>query len=346
MNRSLSHDEDTLDVRPGGIRHTPVRSSADLLWWHQSTPRERRFDLRHGGRGAGFLRLPESLRQQHVIVKPMVATSHGGSGSHWYKHGAYLQREGAQGRSRGQGFSAEQEAVNISTTLAQWQREGDPHLFKLIISVRHGERLDLPTFARRLVAEKLEPDLGVQLQWMAIDHYNTGHPHIHLIIRGRDAQGNVLRIDGEYLWGGMRQRARELATQMLGLRTRHEITTEQQRAITARHWTALDRALSQKLQGRTLHADARLTPAERARVAELVRRGLAWVDGEERWELSRQWEPQLQQPSAKQQNPARERTPAHKDERDRQHEQGTDEQERRRRLVQIVETERAVGWER
>jgi hypothetical protein len=346
MNRTLSHDEDTLDVRPGGIRRTPVRSSADPLWWQQSTPRERRFDLRHGGRGAGFLLLPESPRQQHVIVKPMVAPSHGDSGSNWYKHGAYLQREGAQGRSRGQGFSAEQEAVNISTTLAQWQREGDPHLFKLIVSVRHGERLDLPTFARRLVVEKLEPDLGVQLQWVAIDHYNTGHPHIHLIIRGRDGQGTVLRIDGEYLWGGIRQRARELATQMLGLRTRREIMAEQQRAITARHWTALDRALSRKMQERKIHANARLTPAERARVAELVQRGLAWADGEERWELSRQWEPQLQQPAAKQQKPVRERATAHKRERDSQHEQGHDEQERRRRLVQIVETERDRGWER
>jgi hypothetical protein len=278
-----------------------------------------------------------------VIVKPRVAPSHGDSGSNWYKHGAYLQREGAQGRSRGHGFSAEQDAVNISTTLAQWQREGDPHLFKLILSVRHGERLDLPTFVRRLVAEKLEPDLGTKLQWVAIDHYNTGHPHIHLVIRGRDAEGNVLRIDGEYLWGGIRQRARELATQMLGLRTQQEITAEQQRAITARHWTALDRALSQKMRERTVHADARLTPAERARIAELVRRGLAWADGEERWELSRQWEPQLQQPPAKKQQ--RRRAHARKAEHDSQHEQGEDEQNRRRRIVQIIEMERDVGWE-
>jgi hypothetical protein len=46
---------------------------------------------------------------------------------------------------------------------------------------------------------------------------------VHLLIRGRDAEGRDLRIDHTYLWGGLRQRAREVATGLLGMRTRQEI---------------------------------------------------------------------------------------------------------------------------
>jgi type IV secretory pathway VirD2 relaxase len=24
------------------------------------------------------------------------------------------------------------------------------------------------------------------LDWVAVDHFNTGHPHTHIVIRGRD----------------------------------------------------------------------------------------------------------------------------------------------------------------
>jgi type IV secretory pathway VirD2 relaxase len=35
----------------------------------------------------------------------------------------------------------------------------------------------------------MERDLGTPLQWVAIDHYNTDNPHVHLLVRGRDTTG-------------------------------------------------------------------------------------------------------------------------------------------------------------
>jgi type IV secretory pathway VirD2 relaxase len=35
----------------------------------------------------------------------------------------------------------------------------------------------------------MERDLGTRLEWVAIDHYNTDHPHVHLLVHGRDARG-------------------------------------------------------------------------------------------------------------------------------------------------------------
>ena len=52
-----------------------------------------------------------------------------------------------------------------------------------------GARLaDLKPFIRDLMAQ-MERDLDTKLDWMAVDHFNTGHPHTHIVIRGRDDKG-------------------------------------------------------------------------------------------------------------------------------------------------------------
>jgi type IV secretory pathway VirD2 relaxase len=36
-----------------------------------------------------------------------------------------------------------------------------------------------------------EKDLGTKLDWVAVDHFNTGHPHSHVIVRGKDDRGRT-----------------------------------------------------------------------------------------------------------------------------------------------------------
>ena len=62
-------------------------------------------------------------------------------------------------------------------------------------------------------------DLGTRLEWVAIDHHNTAHPHVHVALRGRDEAGRPLLLDREYVKHGVRLRSRELATQAIGYRT-------------------------------------------------------------------------------------------------------------------------------
>ena len=47
-------------------------------------------------------------------------------------------------------------------------------------------------------------------------HFNTGHPHTHIVIRGRDDKGGDLVIARDYISQGLRERARDLATLELG----------------------------------------------------------------------------------------------------------------------------------
>ena len=69
--------------------------------------------------------------------------------------------------------------------------EEDPHQFRFVVSADEGARLaDLKPFIRDLVAQ-MERDLDTKLDWVAVDHFNTGHPHTHIVIRGRDDQART-----------------------------------------------------------------------------------------------------------------------------------------------------------
>src|SRR3546814_7669867 len=75
----------------------------------------------------------------------------------------------------------------------------DRHQFRFIVSPEDGEQYDdLKPLTRRLMAQ-MEQDLGTKLDWVAVDHFNTCHPHTHIVIRGKDEKGRDLVIGRDYL---------------------------------------------------------------------------------------------------------------------------------------------------
>jgi type IV secretory pathway VirD2 relaxase len=92
----------------------------------------------------------------------------------------------------------------------------------------------------------MERDLGTRLEWVAIDHYNTTHPHVHLVIRGVDEDGRTLAIPAEYVRHGIRERSQQLATQRLGYRTVQDRTRARERGIRAPHFGELDATLEKR----------------------------------------------------------------------------------------------------
>ncbi len=91
-------------------------------------------------------------------------------------------------------------------------------------------------------------DLGTWLDWVAVDHFNTGHPHSHVVIRGKDETGKDLIIAQDYITDGVRLRAQERATLELGpesdLELRQKLTAE----IAAERFTRIDRAMIAEAQ--------------------------------------------------------------------------------------------------
>jgi hypothetical protein len=89
----------------------------------------------------------------------------------------------------------------------------------------------------------MEKDLDTRLTWVAINHHNTDNPHSHVVIRGRKADGTDLVIPREYLSSGMRKRASEVATELLGERTVEQVREARRMEVTAERFTSLDRII-------------------------------------------------------------------------------------------------------
>ncbi|WP_375788544.1 relaxase/mobilization nuclease domain-containing protein [Bradyrhizobium sp. Pha-3] len=121
--------------------------------------------------------------------------------------------------------------------------QDDRHHFRFIVSPDDAlEMADLKTFTRELVGQ-MEKDLDTRLDWVAVDHWNTEHPHVHLIVRGSRDDGQDLVISRDYIKEGMRDRARDLITQELGPRTDLDIRRSLERQVDTERWTQLDRQL-------------------------------------------------------------------------------------------------------
>lgn len=103
---------------------------------------------------------------------------------------------------------------------------GDPHQFRIVLSPEHGSELNLTTFTRQFMAQ-MEQDVGGRLDWVAANHYDTTHPHTHVLLRGRDVDGQELGLKPYYLERGMTYRAQDIATETLGPRQEREHSQEQ-----------------------------------------------------------------------------------------------------------------------
>ena len=124
--------------------------------------------------------------------------------------------------------------------------EGDRHHFRFIVSPDDaGELSSLRSFTRELM-DQASRDLGTRLDWVAVDHWNTEHPHIHILVRGRADDGADLVISRDYIASGLRARAGDLVTRELGPRSELEVRRGLEAEVTAERWTRLDRSLARE----------------------------------------------------------------------------------------------------
>lgn len=164
----------------------------------------------------------------------------------WRAPGRYIVRGSAAG-SRGAGFDQTSDRCDIAQRLDEWQAAGDPRIFKLIVSPEFGERLDLRELTRGLLS-RMESDLGSALQWVAVAHFNTEHPHVHVALRGIRDTGEPLVLGRDYVKAGVRARAEELCTAALGYRTERDAAEAARREIPAARYTSLDQLIKKRAQ--------------------------------------------------------------------------------------------------
>ncbi|SCW50172.1 Type IV secretory pathway, VirD2 components (relaxase) [Sphingobium faniae] len=179
---------------------------------------------------------------RRVLVKMVPVTRFSRSGrprAPLSAHIAYLKREGVtRDGSPARMFDATSDGADdrAFTDLCK----DDRHHFRIIVSPEDAADLtDLREYTRDLVRQ-MEVDLGTRLEWIAVDHWNTGNPHVHLLVRGVDDQGADLVINRDYISHNLRSRAEELTQAELGPKPEHEIQRTLTQEVTAERWTKLD----------------------------------------------------------------------------------------------------------
>src|SRR6202790_1870039 len=219
-------------------------------------------------------------------------------------HLRYLERDGVtKDGEKGQVYSGERDVEDGRAFLDRGR--DDRHQFRFIVSSEDGTELsDLRTTTRDLM-QQMEADLGTKLDWIAVDHHNTGHPHTHILVRGVTEDGKTLNIAGDYIAHGIRERASEIVTRELGRQTEQEVTQSLEREVDADRFTRLDRMLIAEQRGQEftdLRPDKDMLDTFRQnrallidRARKLERMGLATEIDTGRWMVSPEAEPILRE---------------------------------------------------
>jgi type IV secretory pathway VirD2 relaxase len=232
---------------------------------------------------------------QRVAVRVTYSTNK--TPGQWNAHGHYIARESAAQKEnvKGVGFSATETAVDLAQRLASWQSAGDERMFKIIVSPEFGERMDLEKHTRDLM-RRIEQSLLTKLEWVAVVHHNTEHPHVHIALRGLDDRGGALRLPRAFIKSGIRRHAEELATHELGFRTERDALEAQCREVQQLRFTSLDRIIQRSRGDDADYFAVRREPVDPrrryakaqdhhvlARLAKLEQIGLAARTDRESW---------------------------------------------------------------
>ena len=158
------------------------------------------------------------------------------------QHVSYLAREGAGQDGVDAGFydlDGSRNAEEVGAQCAGWEQ--DRHHFRLIISAEHGDKIDDMDAYVKGVMEKVSLDLKEpNLEWVAVNHYDTDQPHSHVMIRGKRANGRDLVIPRSYVSHGLRERAQEQAQAILGDSSRSDAERGLFTRSAANRWTDID----------------------------------------------------------------------------------------------------------
>jgi type IV secretory pathway VirD2 relaxase len=225
------------NARGRGAKVVPLflREGRDGGWQQDSSGR---FRARRVAVKARIVKLsPQGKKQQHGAARAKAASKSVDA------HLRYLERDGVtRDGQRGKAYSALEDEADGKAFVERGR--DDRHQFRFIVAPEDSnEMADLRSFTRDLMRQ-VEKDLETRLDWIAIDHYNTGHPHTHIMVRGVLDEGGVLNIAGDYIAHGIRHRASELVTLELGRQSELELQAKLKTEVEAERWTRLDKMLA------------------------------------------------------------------------------------------------------
>jgi hypothetical protein len=263
-------------INPRFRRRRNEQDSAQALarLLRQMCPRKR------GSAGNGGGRRTDA--RQKCVVKTQYSDS---VEAHRVQLERYLVREGTDiDGSR---------AKLYGTDLEEYRSNMTGRNFRVFLSPQ-SDRIDLGNLAAELV-KKLEQQTGYSLYWQAANHYNTAHPHAHLLINGKDKNGKEVAFPRDVVKTFMREYARDICTAQIGNRTRAEIALDHEQELSAGRYTLLDGKIKE-ISGGALQVNPQWIKADRERLLarlENLRKMNLCVYKDGAYRLSPGWEDDL-----------------------------------------------------
>ena len=171
---------------------------------------------------------------------------------------------------------------------------GDPGQARIMLSPDDASELNRLHDVTCGVMAGLARDLDRELDWVAVDHANTGRLHAHVVVRGRDAAGRDLQWDRRRLHRRVRALAMAALTRELGPDSDRVLRERLRAEARSQQLTGLDLGLIERsrggvvdLRGRPDGRDAHLGRARMIdRVRTLSRMGLAAETAPLQWTLA------------------------------------------------------------
>ena len=214
------------------------------------------------GAGAGLAMRGANAASRRVAVKIRSVRMGGGGLAKARAHLNYIRREGAE-REGGPGRLYGRDRDDVDGTAFLEEGRDDRHQFRIILAPEDGTELDLSRFTRDVMTAA-EQDLCTRLDWVAVNHFDTGHPHAHVVLRGRTEEGEDLVIARNYITNGFRRRAEEVATLELGPRRAIDVARARRAEIDREAFTSLDLELLRRVERGHVRLDAPQTARGRS----------------------------------------------------------------------------------
>jgi type IV secretory pathway VirD2 relaxase len=227
---------------------------------------------------------------RRVVIKARIVRIKAGDAGAARAHLRCVQRDGVTREGEpGELYDAGNDRADSKAFIERGA--GDRHQFRFIVAPEDSAELsDLKPFIRDLMRQ-MEQDLNTGLDWVAADHFNTGHPHSHIVLRGKDGYGKDLVVARDYIAHGLRARAADLITRELGPETEIEAARKLQQEVAAERFTRLDRAILRDAPDGALAMGAQPLPdtvwrtARMGRLRTLERIGFADEIGPGHWRI-------------------------------------------------------------
>jgi len=213
-------------------------------------PKEEKLNIKPPGRQRIYQAPPDHPTYQRAVVKV-----HHSAPANLARHNQYITREGV-----GVDGQKPELFTDDKRRIVDGRVPKEGHYTTITLSPEKGHELELQQYTKDFMRQ-MENDTAQKLHWYAAVHTNTDHPHVHIVVRGRNAaqyknrSGQGIRYDcygkqtyfqHEYVKHGMRRVAQKVATKHLGYRTDREIRRQERQELTVDRLTALDRSLAQR----------------------------------------------------------------------------------------------------